>query len=139
MNELKEKLSVEWTITAEARKETTCCCIQVCVRPMENSTANREGMGTQTAQGQQTPLWSIFLSGTVLEFGIPCSVHCHHRVCLARFRGFQVGAPAIVFPALDDKNVEVRRNIYEALANTSTTGPGESTASFPPSFGQDGR
>lgn len=38
----------------------------------------------------------------------------------------QARAPETVFTALDDDSVEVRRNIYEALANASTTGPGES-------------
>lgn len=32
-----------------------------------------------------------------------------------------------MFKALDDSSVDVRRNIYEALANASTTGPGEKT------------
>ncbi|CAM9585404.1 unnamed protein product, partial [Hapterophycus canaliculatus] len=34
-------------------------------------------------------------------------------------------APETVLSALDDDSVDVRRNIYETLANTSTTGPGE--------------
>eukprot|EP00752_Nemacystus_decipiens_P009611 g8588.t1 len=33
-------------------------------------------------------------------------------------------APETVFTALDDDSVHVRRNIYETLANASTTGPG---------------
>lgn len=37
----------------------------------------------------------------------------------------QAGAPVTVFPALNDDNTDVRRNIYEALANASTTGPGD--------------
>lgn len=42
-----------------------------------------------------------------------------------RSHGGQADAPVTVFPALDDDNVDVRRNVYEALANASTTGPGE--------------
>lgn len=34
-------------------------------------------------------------------------------------------APETVFTALDDDSVDVRRNVYEALANASTVGPGE--------------
>lgn len=37
----------------------------------------------------------------------------------------QANAPETVFRALDDDNVDVRRNVYETLANASTIGPGE--------------
>lgn len=37
----------------------------------------------------------------------------------------QAGAPATIFCALDDDNVDVRRSVYETLANASNAGPGE--------------
>lgn len=45
--------------------------------------------------------------------------------CDAMWYARQAKAPSTMFPALDDESVHVRGNVYEALASSSITGPGE--------------
>ena len=47
---------------------------------------------------------------------LKCRIHTYAR---------QAKAPLTVFSALDDDSVDVRGNVYEALASSSVTGPGE--------------
>ncbi|CAM9977107.1 unnamed protein product [Pylaiella littoralis] len=46
------------------------------------------------------------------------------RAALLEASKREARAPETIFTALDDGSVDVRRNVYEALANTSTIGPG---------------
>lgn len=49
----------------------------------------------------------------------------YNTVCYINTHAPQAKAPLTIFPALDDDSVDVRGNVYEALASSSITGPGE--------------